>query len=281
MAPGEVLLLENLRFYQEETENDLEFAKELSKLGDFYINDAFAVSHRSHASMVRLAELLPKGAGLLLEKEIKVLSEVRENPKTPLVMIMGGKKSAKLESLPGLFRIADYLLLNGLLSRDFLIAKKILVDSFFPKEKIMKAVQKIDLTNPGIHLPKDVLFSLKDDWSYERIAGLGTIKKEEDIFDIGPETINIFSKIIKEAGTIVWTGPLGFFEEEKFEKGTREIGEKIVRNYKALKVAGGGDTISALKKFGWLDKFDHISTGGGAMLAFLSGEKLPGIEALK
>lgn len=281
MKPGQIILLENLRFYKGETENDLGFAKKLAKLGDSYINDAFSVCHRSHASIVRLPKLLSARAGLLLKKEIKVLLKIREKPKRPLVIVIGGKKLAKIESLPELLEIADYLLLNGFLSENILIAKGILVGRPFPEEKILKTIQKMNLTSPKLHLPKDVLISLEKDWTYKRIAGLGTIRKEERVYDIGNETINLYSAIIKKAGTIFWVGPLGFFEEERFAKGTKEVGEKIVRNYKAFKVAGGGDTILAIKKFHWLDKFDHISTGGSALLKFLCGEKLPGIEALK
>ena len=198
-----------------------------------------------------------------------------------MVIIIGGKKIAKIESLPELLEMTDYLLLNGFLSESILIAKEVLIGRPFPEEKTLEAVREINLTDSKLHLPKDVLISLEKDWTYKRIAGLGTIRREERVYDIGAETIDIYSAIIKKAGTIFWAGPLGFFEEERFEKGTKEVGERIVRNYKAFKVAGGGDTLSAIKKFHWLDKFDHISTGGSAMLKFLCGKKLPGIEILK
>ena len=282
MKPGEICLLENLRFHKEETSNNSEFSKNLAKLGDIFINDAFSTCHRAHASIVGITKFLPKAAGLSLEKEINALSKIKEKPRRPLVVIMGGKKSAKIESLHKFLEMADFILLNGFLSLDILMAKGILiVDSLSPEKEIVEVVKDINLTNPKIHLPKDVIFSLKDDWSYRRIGGLGTIKKEEEIFDIGPETIDIYSEIVKKAGTIFLAGPLGYFEVDKFENGTREVGEKIVRNYKAFKFAGGGDTIVALRKFKWLDKFDYISTGGSAMLQYLSGEKLPGIEALE
>lgn len=280
MKPGQIVLLENLRFHKGETENDLGFAKKLAKLGDFYINDAFSVCHRSHASIVRLPKLLPAAPGLLLRKELEVLSRIKEKPKRPLVIVIGGKKLAKIESLPQLLRLADYLLLNGFLSENVLIAKEILVGRSFSEEKILKDIQKMDLTSPKLHLPEDVLISLEKDWTYKRIAGLGTLRREERVFDVGDETIKVYSEIIKKAKTIFWAGPLGFFEEDRFSKGTKEIGEKIVRNHKAFKVAGGGDTISALRKFNWLDKLDHVSTGGSALLKFLCGEKLPGIEVL-
>lgn len=281
MKPGQIVLLENLRFHKGETGNDLEFAKELAKLGDIYVNDAFSACHRAHASMVRLPQLLPSAAGMLLQKEIRILSKIKKNPKRPLVIIIGGKKEVKIESLSKLLGLSDFLLLNGFFGEMILIAKEILVGRPLPEKEISEAVKKIDLTNPKLHLPKDVLLSLDKDWTYKRIAALGTVRKEEKVYDIGMETIEIFSAIIKKAGTIFWSGPLGFFEEEMFSQGTKEIGEKIVRNYKAFKVAGGGETILAIQKFGWLDKFDYISTGGSALLEFISGEKMPGIEALK
>ncbi|MCX6764102.1 MAG: phosphoglycerate kinase [Candidatus Nealsonbacteria bacterium] len=281
MKPGEVVLLENVRFHPEEKKNDNDFAKKLAKLGDIYLNEAFSACHRSHASIVGLPKFLPKGAGLLLDKEIKILSKIKEKPERPLVIVIGGKKSAKIESLPKFLEIGDYVLLNGFLSKSLLSAKGILIDESFSDEKITRISKKINFADKKLHFPKDALFSLAGDWSYRRIGGLGTAKKEEEIFDIGPETIDIYSKIIEKAKTIFWAGPLGYFEVEKFERGTREIGDKIVRNYKAFKVAGGGDTILAIQKFDWMDKFDHISTGGSAMLKFLCGDKMPGIEALK
>lgn len=281
MKPKEVLLLENLRFHPEEKKNDPDFAKKIAKLGDIYLNEAFSACHRSHASITGIPKFLPKGAGFLLEKEIKILSKIKEKPERPLVVIIGGKKASKIESLPKFLEIADYVLFNGFLSKYLLLAKGILVDESSPDEKIIAVSKVVNFADPRLHFPKDILFSLPGDWSYKKIGGLGTVKKEEEVFDIGPETIEVYSKIIDKARTIFWAGPLGYFEVEKFERGTREIGDKIVRNYKALKVAGGGDTISAIRKFGWMDKLDHVSTGGSAMLDFVCGNKMPGIEALK
>lgn len=281
LKPREIVLLENLRFYPGETKNDLGFAKKLAQLGDVYINDAFSASHRAHASIVRLPELLPCAAGLSLNREIKFLSKIKNKAKKPLVIIIGGKKTDKIESLPKLIKLSDYLLLNGFLGEVVLIGKEILLGRALPEKGILEAIEKINLTNPKLHLPKDVLISLEKDWTYKRIAGLGTLRREERVYDIGLETIEVYSAIIKKAGTIFWAGPLGLFEEERFKQGTKEIGEKIVRNYKAFKVAAGGDTLSAIKKFGWSDKFDYVSTGGGALLDFISGEEMPGIESLK
>jgi phosphoglycerate kinase len=281
MKPKDVVLLENVRFHPEEKKNDIDFAKKLAKLGDIYLNEAFSACHRAHASISGIPQFLPKGAGLLLEKEIKTLSKIKEKPEKPLVVIIGGKKASKIESLPKFLEISDYVLLNGFLSKYLLVAKGLLVDESVPDEKVIEISKKINFADRKLHFPKDILFSLPKDWSYKKIGGLGTVKKEEEIFDVGPETIDVYSKIIEKAKTIFWAGPLGYFEVEKFERGTKEIGEKIVRNYKAFKVAGGGDTIAAIKKFGWMDKFDHISTGGGAMLKFLCGNKMPGIDSLQ
>jgi len=300
MQPGEILLLENLRFHQGEEANDENFAKELSKLGDIYINDAFGACHRPHASIVGIPNYLPSGAGLLLEKEIKILSKVLKNPWRPLIVIIGGIKIAdKIKVIEQFLEKADHLLLGGEIANAILIGKGIslgkpLPEDYYPptalqsqpthpkKENVIKIIEKIDLTNPKLHLPVDGVISLEDikrglEEGYLRKGAIGSVRKEEKVFDIGPETIKIFSEIIKNAKTILWSGPLGMYEEEKFEKGTREVAQNIARNYPAFKIAGGGDTISALNKFGLIDKFDHVSTGGGTMLTFLAGEKLPGL----
>ncbi len=286
MKEDEILLLENLRFHKEEEDLSAggeNFAKELAKLGDIYINDAFGVCHRSHASVVGLPKYLPAGAGLLLEKEIKTLSNVLEKPWRPLVTIIGGIKiSTKIKIIEQFFSLADHLLIGGEIANTILSGKGILIGRPLPEKEILEKIEKIDLTSLKIHLPVDGIISLKDRGEdFIRQGAIGTAKKEEAVFDIGPETIKIFKKIINEAKMIVWNGPLGFFEDKKFEKGTQEIAEEITRNHAAFKIVGGGETISAVAKFGLLDKFDHVSTGGGAMLEFLAGEKLPGIEALK
>lgn len=284
MKEGDTVLLENLRFYKEEEENDENFAKKLAKLGDLYINDAFSASHRAHASIVGIAKYLPSAAGLLLEREIKVLSKVLENPWHPLVVIIGGVKiSTKIKVIEQFLKKADHLLLGGEIANVILIGKRITLGRPFLEEKeVREKIEKIDLTNPKLHLPVDGIISLqKPSEDYLRVGAIGSVRKEEKVFDIGPETIKVFSEIIKQAKMILWSGPLGLYEEKKFETGTKEIAENIVRNYSGFKVAGGGDTISAINQFGLLDKFDHVSTGGGAMLEFLAGERLPGIEALR
>ncbi|HPO68505.1 MAG TPA: phosphoglycerate kinase [Candidatus Pacearchaeota archaeon] len=283
LKPKEILLLENLRFYKEEEENDDNFAKQLSELGEIYINDAFATCHREHASVVGVPKYLPSAAGLLLEKEIKALSKVLENPWRPLVVIIGGVKiENKLKLIKNFLEKADHLLIGGKIANELLIIKGICLGIPTSTEKIIKEIENLNLTSPKLHLPIDALVSLNAEGEgYVRETALGKVRKEEIILDIGPHTVEIFSRIIEEAKMIVFSGPLGYFENPLFEKGTREIAEKITKNHKAFKIAGGGDTIFALSKFDLLDKFDHVSTGGGAMLNFLSGEKMPGIEILK
>jgi len=231
----EVVFLDNLRLNKGEKENSDEFAKELAALGDIYINDAFGVCHRKHASVVGIPKYLPSGAGFLLEKEIKVLSKVLKDPQHPLVAIIGGNKTeSKAKVIEQFLEKADYVLVGG------------------------KIAYNVNLTSSKLYLSVDYKNNL----------------------DIGPKTIEIFSKIIRKAKMIVWAGPVGKFEDPVYEQGTKQIAEEISKNDKAFKIAGGGNTIFALTKFGLRDKFNHISTGGGAMLQFLSGEELPGLKAL-
>lgn len=277
---GQVILLENLRFQTGEERNDKEFARKLAKLGDIFINEAFSCSHRSHASIVGIPKYLPKAAGILLDKEVKTLSGVLKNPKRSFVVIIGGIKiETKIKAILNILKIADHLLLGSKIGEAIFAQKGILLGRNFPEEKL---IEKIDLTNPKIHLPLDGVIGLRDSREeYSRKGGIGTLRKEEEVFDIGPETIRVFKRVIKEAETILWSGPLGMYEDKRFEVGTREIADTIVRNYSAFKIAGGGETVSALNKFGLTEKFDFLSTGGGATLEFLAGEKLPGIEALR
>lgn len=280
---GQVLILENLRFEKGEEENNENFAKELAELGDVYVNEAFSCSHRNHASIVALPKLLPHFVGLNFEKEIEVLSRVSQNPEHPLVVIIGGVKIAsKIEVIKKFLEICDHLLLGGKIVNTILRVKGISIGRPWPEEEVVKVIKKINLTDPKIHLPVDVLVSPDISGQvYIRNTGPGSVRNDEGIFDIGIETINTFSEIIKQAQTIFWSGPLGVFENEKFEKGTREIAKIIGESKEAFTVAGGGDTVRALKKFNLLDNFSFVSTGGSAMLAYLTGEKLPGIEALK
>ena len=234
----DIVFLENLRLNKGEEENSNNFAKELADLADIYINDAFGVCHRTHASVVGVPKYLPSGAGFLLKKETSILSRIMQNPDRPFVAIIGGVKfESKAKVIDGFLRVADFVLTGG-------------------KIGFSHEVKKLNFSK--LVLPVDNI----------------------DTFDIGPETIKLFSEKISKGKTIIWAGPMGLFEEPAFEKGTKEIAESMAENKEAFKIAGGGDTICALNKFGLIEKFDHISTGGGAMLEFLAGDKLPGLEAL-
>lgn len=237
-----IFLLENLRFNEGEEKNDLKFAKKLAELGDVYINDAFANSHRKHASIVGITKYLPSYAGLNLEREITVLKKVMENPKRPAIAIMGGAKmETKLPLINKMSKKFDYVLVGGKLSLE---------------------IEKLEIKKLGknIILPVDY-------------AGDGNL-------DIGRRTIKFFSDILMNVKTVIWNGPLGMFEDKRYMKGTKAIAEAIVKS-KAYAVTGGGDVISALDKLNMTDEFDFISTGGGAMLEFLEKGTLIGIEALE
>jgi len=241
MEPGEILLLENLRFHQEEEKGEENFTKNLAKLGDIFINEAFSVCHRSQASVVGITKYLPSGAGFLLEKEIEILSQIIKNPERPLIVIIGGSKVKDKAKVIGKFlEIGNWILVGNL------VAKEIR-----EKEMTMKNLEKI-------------IFPVLNG----------------QILDLDKKTIENFKEKIKMAKTIFWAGPLGKIEEKKYQKGTREIARAIIKS-RAFSVVGGGDTIEFLNKAKVIEKFNHISTGGSALLEFLAEEKLPGIEALE
>lgn len=282
----EILLLENLRFEKGEEQNDENFAKKLAELGDLYVNDAFAVCHRSHASLIGIPKFLPHFAGFQLQKEIEILSQILKFPESPLSVIIGGVKiESKIKIIKKFLEFADHLLFGGESANTLLRVKGICIGKPWPHKEICEIIEKIDLTSQKIHLPVDVLSSPdKSGHIYIREAGPASIRKDEDNFDIGPETINLFSEIIKDSKTLFWAGPLGYFENKKFSQGTKKIAEVIAdctQQKNLFSVTGGGDTIRALKGFNLLDKFSFVSTGGGAMLTFLAGDKMPGIEALE
>lgn len=280
---GQIMMIENLRFNKGEESNSEKFAKKLSKLADYYVNEAFSVSHRSHASIVGIPQFLPHFAGLQMEKEIETLAKILKNPDRPLVVIIGGAKiETKVNVIDKFSKFADYLLLGGKTANAILAVKGISVGRPWPSPEAIKMAKKINLTDTKIHLPADVLVSPdKDGNVYVRETGPGSVRKEEEILDIGEETVKKFSRIIMEGKTIFWSGPLGFFENEKFSQGTKNIIKALGENRIAFKVAGGGDTVAAIKRFNAFNDFSFVSTGGGAMLEFLSGKELPGIKALE
>lgn len=282
MHEGEVLLLENLRFHKEEKENNDEFARRLAVLGDVYVNDAFAVCHRSHASVSAITKFLPAYAGLLLEKEVAILRKAVKNPDHPLVVVMGGAKiSTKIKLIKNFLDKADHILLGGALANTVLCAQGLAVGDSVVEEEMVEAVKDFSLTNTKIHLPVDTVVSEDKNGEGEvRIAPVGNTRPHELILDIGPETVELFSKIISSAKMIVWNGPMGLFEIDQFSRGTKEVIQAIAAG-NAFSIAGGGETIVYLDKTGLAGKFSHISTGGGAMLDFLAGEKMPGLQALE
>lgn len=247
----EIFLRENLRFNPGEEKNNLEFAQKLASLGDFYINEAFAVSHREHASIVTLPQQLKSknsvAAGLSLLREIEVLFSILENPKRPLVVILGGAKEDKLEVVPGLLKLADYVLIGGKLP------------ALIPNSLLCRQAGQFPIPNS----PKIIIADLNPEGK-----------------DITLETAEKFTAIIKTAGTIVWSGPMGQYEESNWELGTRELGKAIV-NSRAFTIIGGGDTEAALTKFGLVEQINFVSSGGGAMLEFLANGDLPGLKALR
>ncbi len=284
LKEGEIIVLENIRFYKEETDNKPEFAKNLASKIDIFVNDAFAVSHRAHASVVGISKFVPLSvAGFLMEKEIKYLGLTISNPEKPFIAIIGGAKvSDKIPVLRSLIKKADKILIGGAMAYTFLKVKgesvgKSLVDeeSMEETKKLLEDAQK---KNVAILLPVDHIVSESMD---EIPAGTVKTPIPENLcgYDIGEETVEIFSNTIKSAKTIFWNGPLGVFEKENYSKGTFEIA-KAIADSGAISVVGGGDSVLALKKAGVENKITHISTGGGASLEYVAMGTLPGIEVL-
>jgi phosphoglycerate kinase len=279
--PGEVLLLENLRFHAEEEKNDPGFAKQLASLADVYVNDAFGSAHRAHASTVGMIQFMKEAAaGLLMDKELEYLGKATSNPERPCIAILGGAKvSDKIEVIQNVMKFVDRLLIGGAMAYTFLKAKgeptgKSLVED----DKVDLAKQLMDQAGDKLLLPADhvVVSELKDGAPFEIVE---TIPAGKIAVDIGPKTVRKFSTIIANAKTIIWNGPMGVFEKPPFDKGTVELA-KAVANSGAVSVVGGGDSEKAIKSAGVADKISHISTGGGASLEFLSGIELPGVAAL-
>ncbi len=282
LAEEEVLMLENLRWHPEEEANDFNFAQNLARLGEVYINDAFAVSHRAHASVEAIVKFLPSAAGLLLQKEITNLSRVRDNPGHPLAVIIGGAKiSTKIKLIQGFWDKAEDIILGGALANTVLHAKGITVGKSLIEESMIPEVKKLEITDVKLHLPVDAVLCLNKEAAGKcRVGPIGKTETDELILDIGPDSEKMFTQIISKAKTIIWNGPVGFFENDSFAHGTQAVA-KAIAGSSAFSVVGGGETVAYLEKIGLVDEFSFVSTGGGAMLEFLTGEKLPGIEALE
>lgn len=285
MNPGDVLLLENLRFYPQEEENDRDFAKKLADLAEIYINDAFGTAHRAHASTAGIAEFLPSGAGFLMQKEIEIMGKALENPERPFVAVLGGAKvSDKIGVITNLLNKVDSLLIGGGMAFTFLKALGYEIGrSLLEEDKIELAgsiIKEAKEKGVKLELPEDVVVAeeIKEGTDYKTVS-VGEIPSNLIGVDIGEKTREKFAQIIKKAKLVVWNGPMGVFEIKSFSKGTLAIAEAMAESG-AITIVGGGDSAAAVEQLGFADKMTHISTGGGASLEFLEGKELPGVAVL-
>ena len=290
LRPGNILCLENTRFYPGEENNDPEFAKALAKLGDVYVNDAFSVSHRAHASTEGLAHLLPAYAGRTLQTELDALVKALEHPDRPLTAIVGGAKvSTKLDLLGNLLRKVDVLIIGGAMANTFLLAQgKKVGKSLFEKDLVEIAKKILDEARANkrqIILPVDAVVAEKyEAHAPSRVVDVDHVGDNDMILDIGPHSIEYAISELARSKTLVWNGPFGTFEIEPFDNGTDEVAEavaELTRAGKLVSVAGGGDTVAALNAAGVADRLTYVSTAGGAFLEWLEGKALPGVEILR
>jgi len=288
LEKGQTLLLENLRFHPEEEANDETFARQLARLADFYVNDAFGTAHRAHASTVGITKFVQKAAaGLLMEKELRYLGKVLQHPEKPFIAILGGAKvSDKIGVIQNLMTKVDSLLIGGGMAYTFLKAQGLEVGkSLVEADKLELArtlLEEAKKRKLKFLLPVDHVAAAKIEPNavVQQIGEGQPIPSNLMALDIGPKTIELFSEEISRARTIVWNGPMGVFEVPAFSKGTYKIAQAVADNVGATSIVGGGDSVSAVRAAGVADKITHISTGGGASLEFLEGKKLPGVEAL-
>jgi phosphoglycerate kinase len=279
MEEGDILMLENVRFHEGEKKNSTVFAKHLAKLADVYVNDAFAVSHRAHASVSAIKSYIPSYAGLLLANEVKHLDKVL-HPKEPLVVIVGGVKlDTKIPLIKSFEKKAFRILVGGALANNFLAAHGWEIGKSIADEESIKFAKKLKSKN--ILLPLDVVVSTSEHGKAV-VKKINEVNKNDHIFDIGPKTVEFYSTFIKRANTIIWNGPMGFFEIKSFQFGTKSIARLVASRSsgRAFGAVGGGETVEALKKTKMFNHIDWVSTGGGAMLSFLGGEKMPGLAKI-
>ena len=286
LKPGQIMLLENVRFRKEETDNDPGFSKELADLADIYVNDAFGTAHRAHSSTAGIASFIPSVSGFLIEKEVEFLGNAVDNPKRPLLAIMGGAKvSDKIPVIENLLEKVDSLIIGGGMAYTFLnaqgyeVGRSILEEGM--KETALRVLEKAKSKGIDLLLPIDVHIAKEFDNDAESsFTGTDQIPSDWMGLDIGPETINLFTEEINKSNTIVWNGPMGVFEMPNFAVGTEAIA-KALADSKAVTIIGGGDSAAAVQQFGLADRMTHISTGGGASLEFLEGKTLPGVAVLQ
>ncbi|NLL91264.1 MAG: phosphoglycerate kinase [Ruminococcaceae bacterium] len=280
---GEVLLLENVRFHAEEEKNDADFAKKLASLAELYVNDAFGTSHRAHASTAGVADYLPSAVGYLIQKEINFMGKALEDPKRPFVAILGGAKvSDKIGVINNLLTKVDKLLIGGAMGYTFLKAEGVPVGNSRVEEDRLEEAKKMlsDAKAAGVEMliPVDSVCGNKFSEDSEAVV-YDEVPDGWMGLDIGPKTVELFSEAIKNAGTVVWNGPMGVFEWANFANGTKEVAKAIAESG-AISIIGGGDSAAAVEQLGFAEKMSHISTGGGASLEFLEGIELPGIAAI-
>ena len=289
MEDGSVLLLENLRFYAEETDNDAEFAASLAQNADFYVNDAFSCCHRAHASTVGIANILPSAAGLALEKELLALEGALGNPVHPVAALVGGAKvSTKLDILTNLVAKVDHLIIGGGMANTFLAAQGVDVGASLCEHDLADTAIGI-LENAAksgckIHLPTDVVLAKEFAANAEnRTTGIDDVGSDEMILDVGPSSAASVALSLEKCKTLIWNGPMGAFEIEPFDAATVTVAKAagaLTKNGTLISVAGGGDTVAALNHAGVADQFSHISTAGGAFLEWMEGKELPGVKVL-
>ena len=282
LKDGEAVLLENVRFHPEEEANDPVFAKRLASLADIYVNDAFAASHRAHASVVGVAHYLPAYAGLLMLAELDALHKALDEPRRPLTAIVGGAKvSTKAGLLRHLLPKVQHLIVCGAMANTFFKARGADVADSLVEDSALEEARRVEKeAGDKLLLPVDTLCAQKiESGATTRVSGVNHVESGWMILDIGPRSIELFRDRLRGAGTVVWNGPAGVFEVPEFSRGTRALGEAIVASG-AYSLVGGGDTAAAVEKLG-LSGFSHISTGGGATLEYLEGKELPGVAVLK
>jgi phosphoglycerate kinase len=283
---GEVVMLENLRFDPREESNDRSFAEELARLADAYVDDAFGAAHRAHASVVGVAELLPNAAGLLMRREVEVLSRLLEGPDEPFVAVLGGVKvSDKLGVVDALLDRVDALLVGGAMAFTFLVAQGAEVgDSLVEGDQVDEVREALDRAQTKgvlVVLPEDVVAASEPSLEVRtETVPANRIPKGLKGLDVGPRTVEEFTRVLADARTVFWNGPMGVFELEPFSRGTRGVAQAVA-GIDAFTVIGGGDSVAAIRRLGFEDQIDHLSTGGGASLEFLEGKDLPGVAVLR
>lgn len=282
MNNGDIILLENIRFYKQEKGNDDLFAKQLAELADIYVNDAFGVAHREHASVVGIPKHLPSCAGFIIENEIRMLNKAIGNPKRPYIAIVGGAKEDKIKAIKNLLPKVDHLIISGKLANTFLKAKGVHIgSSAYDGNSLLEAREILALEEEKIILPTDVIVA--DRFHNEALTqtmAVESIPQEWMALDVGPQTIRRYKQLLDTAETIVWTGPIGVFELERFANGTKQVAFAVAAS-NATTIIGGGDSAAAIEKYNLQEHMSIVSTGGGASLKILQGKTLVGIDALR